>query len=176
MRYEHGLLALSMMAASACSAPLPGAPTESANPQFVISFIVANPGSLSLSEPEPCPGDFSTCARGSQPQGPATTSNVTVRTYSLPAGTYRLTGVLQPQTPAGASVTIRIDESSSIGGGVPREGPVLGFVAFRGDAPPATSVVSQVCGATLTNLYGALEWSMSFRVVSTPEAVAPLCL
>jgi hypothetical protein len=159
-----------------CTGSAPTAPTEPAVPQFAITFVVANPANLSLSEPLPCPGDWSTCARGPQPQGAATTAGVTIRNYSLSAGTYRLTGVLQPSTSAGASVDIRIGAgATSTRGGVAREGPQLGFVAFTGDPPPRSSVVSQACGATFTNPYGALEWSITFRVVSTPSPSDGLC-
>ena len=174
MRRQCWALLLPMIAA--CNGSVPTVPTDPAIPQFAIRFILANPASLSLSEPVPCPGDWSTCARGSQPQGPTTTGGITIRNYSLTPGTYRLTGVLQPSTSAGASVDIQIGASeAATRGGVVREGPQLGFVAFTGEPPPLSSVVSQACGATFTNSYGALEWSVTFRVVSTPDSVDELC-
>ena len=174
MRILRWSLALPIIAA--CTGSAPTAPTAPAMPQFAIRFAVANPASLSLSEPVACAGDWSTCARGSQPQGATTTAGVTIRNYSLTPGTYRLTGVLQPSTGAGASVDIHIGAGdTATRGGVAREGPQLGFVAFTGDPPPVSSVVSQACGATFTNSYGALEWSITFRVVSTPDSVDELC-
>jgi hypothetical protein len=171
VRTKWWALLLPMMAA--CSNSLTTGPTEIAVPQFSIRFTVANPASLSLSEPMSCAGDWSTCARGSQAQGPATASAITVRDYALAPGTYRLTGVLQPSTPAGASVDIQIGASATANrGGVVREGPVVGFVAFNGDGVPRSSVTSLVCGATFSNQTGALEWSITFRVAS---ATAMLC-
>jgi hypothetical protein len=161
----------------ACGTSSPTGPTQPASPQFSIRFVLASPAGLSLSEPMPCPGDWSTCPRGSQPQGPVTTGTITNRTYTLPPGTYRLTGVLQPSTSAGASVDVQIGRGAtgSTDGGVVREGPVLGFVAFTGDPPPVSSVISQTCGATFSNASGALEWSVTFRVIATVHA-AELCL
>jgi hypothetical protein len=52
----------------------------------------------------------------------------------------------------------------------------LGFVAYTGDTPPVSSVVSRACGATFTNAHGALEWSITFRVVSTTHSTDQLCL
>jgi hypothetical protein len=176
MRSSWWLLAVWAMAA--CSAPSPTSPTIPAIPEFSIRFVLADPARLSLSEPMPCPGDWSTCAKDSQPQGPAT-STTTIRRYSLPPGTYRLTGVLQSSTPIGASVNIRIESgiSGSVGGGVAHDLQVLGVIGFRGEpSPRLPSVVSQGCAATFWTPPGALEWSIVFRVVATLESVGELCL
>src|SRR5262245_49300295 len=94
----------------ACGGSSPVAPTEPlpANPAFSARFVLTNPASLRLSEPVPCPGDWSTCSRGSQPLGDVTTGAVTVRNYRLAPGTYRLTGMLQSSTSGGALVSIEI--------------------------------------------------------------------
>ncbi len=170
--------ALALPALMACSDGSPTSPTQPASPQFSITFVLADPADLSVSEPMACPGDWSTCPRGSQPQGPALTGTITTRNYTLPSGTYRLTGVLQPRGAAGASVGIQIGggATGSTGGGVAREGLVLGFVAFSGETTaPSSSVVSQVCGATFSNASGALEWSVTFRVVATSQSLEQLC-
>lgn len=174
--------ALGLLVMAACSSGSPTNPTEPATPpatpQFSIRFVLINPASLSLSEPVPCAGDWSTCPRGSQPQGSRTTGTITLRNYTLPPGTYRLTGVLQPSTSIGASVDIQIGAGATggIGGGIAREGPVLGTVTYSGDSPPFPSVISKVCGATFSNPSGELEWSVTFRVIATSQAFEQLCL
>jgi hypothetical protein len=177
MRKQWWAFALPVM--MACSNSSPTSPTQPASPQFSIKFTLANPAGLSLSEPMPCPGDWSTCPRDSQPQGPVLAGTITTRHYRLPPGTYRLTGVLQPTTSTGASVGIEIGRGAtgSTGGGVVREGPVLGFVAFTGEpTPPVSSVISHVCGAIFSNASGALEWSVTFRVIATSESLEQLCV
>ena len=173
--------ALGLLVMSACSSGSPTHPTNPATPpatpQFSIRFDLRSPTTLSLSEPAPCPGDWSTCPRGPQPQGPRTTGPTTIRHYTLPPGTYRLTGVLQPSTSIGASVDIQIGTvaTGGIGGGIAREGPVLGFVTHSGDLPSFPSVVSKVCGATFSNPSGELEWSVIFRVIATSQSFEQLC-
>ena|SRR5215204_5640012 len=171
--------ALAVVVTIACGGSPPTGPAKAAIPEFSIRFVLANPGSLSLSEPLACPGDWSTCARDSQPQGPGTTSTTTMRTYSLPAGTYRLTGVLQASTPIGASVNIRIGSgmSGSIGGGVLRDIQALGVFGFTGQ-PSARlpAVVSEGCAAEFWTPPGVLEWSMTFRVTAAFESAGQLCL
>jgi hypothetical protein len=175
VRIKWWTLAVPIMAACGTSSS-PTSPTVPGDPRFFIRFTLTNQASLSLSEPVLCPDDWSTCSRDSQPQGSATTGSITTRNYTLAPGTYRLTGVLQPSTPIGASVAIEIGaDATATRSGVAREGPVLGFVKFTGDAPPQSSVVSLTCGATFTNASGALEWSMAFRVVSASPSVDQVC-
>jgi hypothetical protein len=176
MRHRWWLLAILVMAA--CNASSPTGPTQPATPEFSIRFVLANPASLSVSDPMPCTGDWSTCGRGSQPQGAVTTSTTTVRNYSLPSGTYRLTGVLQSSTPVGASVSVRIASggANSVGGGVARDIQGLGIFGFTGEpSPRLPSVLSEGCAATFWTPSGALEWSMTFRVVATQASVGELC-
>jgi hypothetical protein len=164
---------------AACSGSSPASPTTPAIPEFSIRFVLSEPASVSWSEPTACPGDWSTCARDSQPQGPATTSTTTMRSYSLPPGTYRVTGVLQASTPTGASVNIRIGSgtSGSVGGGVARDIQALGVFGFTGEPSPRTpSVVSQGCASTFWTPSGRLEWSIAFRVTATFESASQLCL
>lgn len=166
------------MTMTACSDSSPTTPTTPSSPEVSIRFVVTERASLSLSDPLACAGDWTTCPRGSQPQG-ADVGAVATRNYALPPGTYRLTGVLSASTASGASVEIQIGKSASasVGGGVAREGPVLGFVAFTGDPSSGTpSVVSRSCGATFSTPTAALEWSVTFRVVAGSGAVEPLCL
>ena len=180
MRIQWPVLALPVI--MACGGSPPASPTEPApaSPAFSIRFVLTNPASLRVSEPVPCPGDWSTCPRGSQPLGDATTSAVTIRDYTLAPGTHRLTGILQPGTTSGASVHIQISggPTGSIGGGVAREGPVLGVFGYTGDPlPRPPSIDSLVCGATFSTPTGALEWSVSFRVIAIqPRSPEPLCL
>jgi hypothetical protein len=177
---RRALWAFALLAAGCSdSSPTRPAPTPTGDPQFSMRFVLTNTGSLSLSEPASCTGDWSTCARGSQAQGAETTSAITNRSYTLTPGTYRLTGVLRPSTPTGASVDIRIGAGpSGSRGGVAREGPVIAFVAFDGPSTAVHSVNSLVCGATfstVSNPAGALEWAVTFRVVETPVSPDQLC-
>jgi hypothetical protein len=185
MRNPWWAFALPLMATCSTSSPTSptnpptNPPANPAGPQFSISFMLANSASLSLSEPIPCPGDWSTCARGSQPQGPFTTSTTTIRNYTLPEGTYRLTGIVQSNPSTGASVEIRIGIGpiSGAGGGVARDGQVLGFVAFtEPPSPGLPAVISQGCGATFSSPPGMLEWSITFRVIATFQSIGQLCL
>jgi hypothetical protein len=171
------VIVLSLMVA--CRDPSPTAPTIPELAQFSISVTVENPGSLSLSEPVLCPGDAPTCPRGPQTQGPVSSNVLTVRDYALAPGTYRLTGVVRPRTSIEASVGIRFGGRGTTGirGGVIREAPVLGFVAFTGEPmPPWNSVVSEVCGARFfANSSGALEWSVTFRSTTMADSIHQLC-
>lgn len=171
--------ASSVLMMVACGSSSPTSPTKPAIPEFSIRFLLADPARLSLSEPMRCPGDWSTCTKEGQSQGPATTSTMTILSYSLPPGTYRLTGVLHANTPIGASVNIRIGRgtSGSVGGGVARDIQALSVFGFTGEpSPRLPSVVSEGCAATFSTPAGTLEWSMAFRVTATFEAVGELCL
>ena len=95
MRILRWSLALPIIAA--CTGSAPTAPTAPVIPQFAIRFAVANPASLSLSEPVACAGDWSTCARGSQPQGATTTAGITIRNYSLTPGSSVACGAPRPR-------------------------------------------------------------------------------
>jgi hypothetical protein len=169
--------ALALLVAG-CNDSSPTRPTPTGDPQFSMRFVLTNPGSLSLSEPVVCAGDWSTCPKGSQPQG-SDVGTSTTRTYTLTAGTYRLTGVLRPSTPTGASVDVRITAGpAAANGGVSREGPVIAFVAFDGPSTAVNSVNSVACGATfstVSNPAGALEWAVTFRVVAMPAGTDQLC-
>lgn len=174
MRNQWWTFALPVMMACSSSSATSPHPTDA---QFSIRFVLENPAALSVSDPLPCPGDWSTCPRDSQPQGATSIETVRTRDYTLPPGTYRLTGVLQPSA-SSASVVIQIGRGARdrIGGGVVREGPVLGFVRFTGEStPPLSSVVSRVCGATFSTSSGALEWSVTFRVVAPPQSPDEVC-
>jgi len=172
-------LALALLAAG-CTDSSPTRPTTpTGDPQFSMRFVLTNTGSLSLSDPVLCTGDWSTCPKGSQTQGAESTSAITSRNFTLTPGTYRLTGVLRPNTPLGASVDIRIGAGPAASrGGVAREGPVLTFVAFDGPPTAVLSVNSLVCGAIFSNVSnptGGLEWAVTFRVIETPPSSDQLC-
>ena len=142
----------------------PTGPT-STDPLIGITFRLSNPASLSLSEPTPCPADWTSCARGPQPQGPASTSAIVSRTYSLAAGTYRLTGVLQADGSAGSSLSIRIGSNTAQGtrgGAIQR---VLEVVGFTGDQAPPVWVISETCGGNFAVAApGTLDWALVFDV------------
>jgi hypothetical protein len=177
MRNRCWVLAALVMAA--CSGSSPATPTTPAMPEFSIHFALSDPARVSWSEPTACPGDWSTCARDSQPQGPGTTSQTTMRSYSLPPGTYRLTGMLHSSTSIGASVNVRIASgtSGSVAGGVAHDVIALGVFGFTGEpSPRLPSVVSQGCAATFWTPPGTLEWSIAFRVTATFESASQLCL
>jgi hypothetical protein len=166
--------ALAVLLMTACGASSPAGPTEPAIPQFSLRFVLSDSASLSWSEPTACPGDWSTCARDAQPQGPRTTSMTTVRSYSLPPGIYRVTGVLQSSPPAGASVNLQI--TSGMSGGVARDMQVLSFLEFTGGpSPRLPSVVSEGCAATFSIPPGTLQWSIAFRVTAAFESAGQLC-
>jgi hypothetical protein len=170
--------ALVLFVTSACSSSSPTSPAPQTIPEFSIRFVLANSASLSLSEPVFCPGDWSTCDRGSQPQGSVTWSPTTVRTYALPPGTYRLTGILQANSANVATVRLQIGpaESGTVAGGVASDVLALGLVsssAGLSEEPP--SVVSEGCAATFSTPSGALEWSIAFRVIRTSDSVARVC-
>jgi hypothetical protein len=108
------------------------------------------------------------------------TGAVTVRNYTLPPGTYRLTGLLQSSTSSGASVDIEIAgaPTGGAGGGVARDVSVLGVFGYTGDPlPRPPAILSLGCGATFSTPTGALEWFVTFRVVATESRSSEqLCL
>lgn len=157
----------------------PADPADEATARFSIRFVLANPASLSLSEPAPCSGDWSTCPKGSQPQGPSTIGAMTIKSYVLPSATYRLTGVLRPSTSIGASIDIQIGTGATgnIDGGVAREGFVqLAFVRSTGDnSAGLKSILAKGCGATFSSPSGEFEWSVTFRVIATAQSADQIC-
>jgi hypothetical protein len=160
-------LATVIAAISACSGS-PTGPTKQlppVPPQVGISFQLANLASLSLSDPILCPGDAASCPRFVPPQSPPSTNMAIGRTYTLAPGTYCLTGVLQPTTSLGASLSIRIMRGTTrqmSGDAIQRS---LEVVRFIGDERPAVSVISDACGGDFAvNATGALEWAFVFEV------------
>ena len=177
MRTHLWVCALPML--MACNGSSPTAPTGPPTPQVGITFTVANPATLSLSEPERCPGDKSSCSRDFQPQGDAATSVSTMRRYTLEPGTYRLSGVLRPATSAGASVSVWMagSDTASTRGSI-----VHGYAVFsppEEPSSPGVSVISERCGGTFTVPAGVLGWSVIFEVVevgaATDAASRQLC-
>ena len=151
---------------AACGDSLPTRPTAPATPQVSITVVPANASIVSLSETVVCSGDWTTCPKGPQPQGPSSSGMVLVRQYTLTPGTYRVTGVLQPGTSAGASLQVRI------GGGIIGS---MGFVAFSGQPEPPPSLVTELCGGRFTAGTGTLEWSVTFSVADQTNRDDP-CL
>ena len=161
----HWLLMPVVSMGVACGDSMPTPPAAPASPQVSITLVSANASTVSVSDAVVCAGDWTTCPKGSQPQGPSAGLGL-VRQYTLAPGTYRVTGVLEAGTSAGASVQVRI------GGGTVG---ALGFVAFSGQPEPPPSVVTEACGGRfLTAGTGTLEWSVTFRVTD-PTSRDPLC-
>jgi hypothetical protein len=131
-----------------------------------------------LSEAVACSGDWLTCPKGPQPQGPSTSSMVLTKQYELRQGTYRVTGLLQPGTPEGASVQVRIGNGTngSTNGGVLRDRLVLGFVAFSGRSGSPLTVVTDLCGGRFSaDASGTLEWSITFQVTDATSSQDEVC-
>jgi hypothetical protein len=172
------VLTLIALVGTACGDSLPTQPTPPTPPQVAITLALRNPGTVSLSEPVACSGDWLTCPKGQQPQGPSTSSAVLIRQFALGQGTYRVTGVLEPGTPAGATVQVHIGDGTngSTSGGVLRDGLVLGFVAASGQPQSPPSVVTELCGGRFSfDAVGTLEWSVTFRVTDTANRQDELC-
>ena len=174
----YRLLLIPVVLGTACSDSPPTGPATPTAVPVSIALTLTNPGTVSLSDAVACPGDWTTCPKGPQSQGPPTSSMVVSKTYQLMKGTYRTTGVLQPGTSEGASVNVQlaggITERTS--GGVLRDGLVLGFVAFSGNPEPAPSAVTTRCGGRFSaNVTGALEWSITFRVTDETISNDHLC-
>jgi hypothetical protein len=160
----------------ACNGSSPTAPASPPTPQLGITFTVANPATVTLSEPERCPGDRSTCSRDLQPQSHAATSIKTTRRYTLDPGTYRLSGMLRPTTAAGASIKVAIGGTE---GGSTAGSAVHGFGVFspaEEPSPAGVSVVSESCSGTFLVPSGVLGWSVIFEVVASTDAASrPPC-
>ena len=106
-----------------------------------------------------------------------TMASTAVQVHSLAPGAYRITGVLEPTTSAGATVSIHLglDSQGASRAGVAREAPHAGAVAHSGDLVLLPGVTPLVCGASFFNPSGALEWSLMFRVVESRSAAVPVC-
>ena len=92
---------------------------------------------------------------------------VLVRQFTLTPGTYRVTGVLEAGTSAGASLQVRIGGGSvgSTDGGV--LGPGIGLCRLHWAAGAAPPLVTEACGGRfLTAGTGTLEWSATFGVAN----------
>ena len=154
-RLVHWLLAPVVSMGTACGDAMPTPPAAPATPQVSVTLVSANARTVSVSDAVVCAGDWTTCPKGSQPQGPLA-SAVLVKQYTLTPGTYRVTGVLDAGTSEGASVQVRIG-GGSIG--------ALGFVAFSGQPDPPPSGVTEACGGRFATAgTGTLEWSVTFTV------------
>ena len=152
----------------ACNGSSPTAP----RPELGITFTVTNPATLSLSDPERCPGDLSTCSKSFQSQGDAATTISAMRHYILEPGTYRLSGVLRPTTSDGASIRVSIGSRETSG---TTRIAVHGYTVFtlpEERSSPGGSVISERCGGTFTVPAGALGWSVIFEVVDGADAAS----
>jgi hypothetical protein len=183
VRNLHWVFALVML--SACSDSSPTRPTTPrTSPEthpISVSFTLASPGTLSVSQPTLCSADKDplTCPRGLQPQGTATNSAVRTEQYTLAPGTYLLTGRVEGNTSSSAaSLRIAFGHSGSgaAGGGVDRRwGGTVFLGPSDGEPPPVSpSVTDQTCVKTFTNAAGVVEWGVIFRVVPT-TASEQLC-
>jgi hypothetical protein len=173
------LIVLSLLMTAACSDSSPTRPTAPDTPALSISFALASPGTLSLSEPIPCSADKdpAACPPGLQPQGAATGSRVRTEQYTLRPGTYLLTGRVQGTSPlSAASVRIAFGRGASApsggGGGVDKSWGGTIFIGPSGGPSPAVppSVLDDTCVKTFTNGAGAVEWGVIFHVLATAES------
>jgi hypothetical protein len=181
VRNPQWVLAVVML--SACSDSSPTRPTVSQTPPgthpIAVSFVLASPAALSVSQPTLCSADRdpSTCPKGLQPQGTATHSAVRTEQYTLPPGTYLLTGRLEGASPASAA-SLRVafgHGGSGAAGGVDGSWGGSVFLTSGGQPPPVSpSVIEGGCVKTFASSAGVLEWGVIFRVVPT-SAPEQLC-
>ena len=97
------------------------------------------------------------------------------RTYTLAPGTYRFTGLLQPTTSPGASLSIRLggEASRQMSAGAIQK--LLQVIRFTGERVPDVSVKSITCGGDfVVSAVGTLEWGFVFEVIAD-RSVDRLC-
>jgi hypothetical protein len=176
---RHHYCASALVLLTACSEKSPTAPTPSDTPPISVSITLANPGTLSLSQPIACSTDRDprACPNGLQPQGPAAASTVRTEHYTLRPGTYLLTGRVQGTTSLSpASVRIAFGRGTSgPGGGVDNTWGGSIFIGPSGPSPTVPpSIIEASCATTFTNDAGVIEWGVIFRVVAA-TASEQLC-
>jgi hypothetical protein len=170
------LMASAFLMVSACSDSSPTGPTSRGGAPIAASFVLTNPGTLSLSDPIPCSGDgnLDGCPHGLQPQGAATTTATRTEHYNLAPGTYVVTGRVQGTTPqSSASVRIAFARggNDSAGPGVDRSWSAMIVIGLTGEPPPVPpSITADGCVKTITNVAGGVEWGVVFRVMATTDA------
>lgn len=149
----------------ACSdSPSPTVPTPSGTPPVQVNFSLAEEGALSVSAPVPCAvdRDANSCPSGLQRQLGVSTGIERTDTYTLPPGTYLLTGQAHGNASTSA-VTLRI----GLSGGVDKTwGGSVYLGALGGASAVPRSIVEGACVKTFTNDSGAVEWGVIFRVAA----------
>jgi hypothetical protein len=153
-----------------CGSAVPSSPSQPAIAPVSLTLTLSHPARTSVSEPLLCSGDASSCPDGRQAQGPLTEASRVLAVRQLPAGVYRITGILQPTTPGGASVNIHLAVGSHSASRTSAAVKALqaGAVAHTGDLVTLPGVTPLPCGATFYNPSGELEWSVTFRVSDVP--------
>lgn len=175
---NRALASLAIVLASAgCRNASPTDPSPPAVAPVTVSLTVAEPARMSVSAPVPCPGDLDSCPSGRQEQGPLMLTPAFVQLHTLQPGAYRITGILEATTPAGATVNVQLglDAQQPAGAGVAREAPHAGAVAHEGKLEGLPEIAPLLCGARFFNPSGAFEWSLMFRVVESPAAAEAVC-
>lgn len=164
---SSGLACVAALAIVAgCGTALPSSPSQPAVAPVSLTLTLSHPARISVSEPLLCSGDASSCPDGRQAQGPLTEASRVLTVRQLPAGVYRMTGILQPTTPAGASVNVHlaVDSPNASRTGTAVKALQTGAVAHTGDLVSPPGLTPSPCGATFYNPSGELEWSLTFRV------------
>jgi hypothetical protein len=163
-----GLACVAALAiAAGCGSALPSSPSQPTVAPVSLTLTLSHLARISVSEPLLCSGDASSCPDGRQAQGPLTEASRVLTVRQLPAGVYRMTGILQPTTPAGASVSVHLAVDSH-NASTAVKALQTGAVAHTGDRVSLPGVTPHSCGATFFNPSGELEWSLTFRVSEAP--------